>query len=54
VKVAALVAGMVAGAGSIEDMDLLCHGGMGPLFAGARGRRRRTAPTRSSNRSSRI
>ena len=28
VKVSALVAGMVAGADSIEDMDLLHHGGM--------------------------
>ena len=33
-KVAALVAGMVAGADSIEDMDLLRHGGMGRLFTG--------------------
>jgi hypothetical protein len=32
-KVAALVAGMVAGADSIEDMNLLRHGGMGRLFA---------------------
>ena len=32
VKVPALVAGMVAGADSIEDMDLLRHGGMGRLF----------------------
>jgi hypothetical protein len=31
-KVAALVAGMVAGADSIEDMDLLRHGGMARLF----------------------
>lgn len=36
VKVPALVAGMVAGADSIEDMDLLRHGGMGRLFAGVR------------------
>jgi hypothetical protein len=36
VKVAALVAGMVAGADSIEDMDLLRHGGMGRLFHGVR------------------
>ena len=36
VKVPALVAGMVAGADSIEDMDLLRHGGMGRLFAGLR------------------
>src|SRR6185437_13782633 len=34
VKVSALVAGMVAGADSIEDMGLLRHGGMGRLFAG--------------------
>ena len=33
-KIAALVAGMVAGADSIEDMDLLRHGGMGRLFSG--------------------
>jgi Transposase DDE domain group 1 len=33
-KVAALVAGMVAGADSIEDMDLLRLGGMGRLFTG--------------------
>ena len=32
VKVPALVAGMVAGADSIDDMDLLRHGGMGRLF----------------------
>jgi Transposase DDE domain group 1 len=35
-KVAALVAGMVAGADSIDDMDLLRHGGMGRLFGGVR------------------
>ncbi len=33
-KVTALVAGMVAGADSIEAMDLLRHGGMGRLFTG--------------------
>lgn len=33
-KVASLVAGMVAGADSVEDMDLLRHGGMGRLFTG--------------------
>jgi hypothetical protein len=33
-KVAALVAGMIAGADSIEDMNLLRHGGMGRLFIG--------------------
>lgn len=31
-KVSALVAGMLAGADSIEDMNLLRHGGMGRLF----------------------
>src|SRR3954470_22911165 len=36
VKVPALVAGMVAGADSIADMDLLRHGGMHRLFAGIR------------------
>jgi hypothetical protein len=36
VKVPALVAGMVAGADSIDDMDLLRHGGMARLFAGIR------------------
>ena len=35
-KVLALVAGMVAGADSIDDMDLLRHGGMGRLFTGVR------------------
>jgi Transposase DDE domain group 1 len=35
-KVTALVAGMVAGADSIEDMDLLRHGAMDRLFAGVR------------------
>jgi hypothetical protein len=35
-KVACLVAGMVAGADSIDDMDLLRHGGMGRLFGGVR------------------
>src|SRR3954449_6615919 len=36
VEVPALVAGMVAGADSIADMDLLRHGGMDRLFAGIR------------------
>ncbi len=35
-KVAGLVAGMVAGADSIDDMDLLRHGGMNRLFDGVR------------------
>jgi hypothetical protein len=35
-KVPALVAGMVAGADSIDDMDLLRHGAMGRLFTGLR------------------
>src|SRR5664279_4828952 len=36
VKVPALVAGMVAGADSIDDMDLLRHGGMDRLFDAVR------------------
>jgi hypothetical protein len=36
VKVPALVAGMVAGADSIDDMDVLCHGGMSRVFTGVR------------------
>jgi hypothetical protein len=35
-KVPALVAGMVAGADSIDDLDLLRHGGMTRLFSGVR------------------
>jgi Transposase DDE domain group 1 len=35
VKVASLVAGMVAGADSIDDMALLRHGGMGRVFTSA-------------------
>jgi hypothetical protein len=35
-KVPCLVAGMVAGADSIDDMGLLRHGGMSRLFAGVR------------------
>ena len=35
-KVGSLVAGMVAGADSIEDMDLVRHGGMDKVFAGSR------------------
>ena len=35
-KIGSLIAGMVAGADSIEDMDLLRHGGMGRLFDGVR------------------
>ena len=34
-KVTSLVAGMVAGADSIDDMALLRHGGMGRVFANA-------------------
>jgi hypothetical protein len=37
-KVPALVAGMVAGADSTNDMDLLRRGGMGRLFSGVRAR----------------
>src|SRR6476469_9656953 len=36
VKVAAVVAGMVAGADSIDDLDRLRHGGMGRVFSGIR------------------
>jgi hypothetical protein len=36
VKVSAIVAGMVAGADSIDDLDLLRHGAMGRLFAAVR------------------
>lgn len=35
-KTAAVVGGMLAGADSIEDLDLLRHGGMPRLFAGVR------------------
>jgi hypothetical protein len=35
-KVPCLVAGMIAGADSIDDMALLRHGGMGRLFTGVR------------------
>ena len=43
-KVPCLVAGMAAGADSIDDMDLLRHGAMPDLFGGT-GRRRRWART---------
>jgi hypothetical protein len=36
VKVACLVAGMAAGADSIDDMDLLRHGALPDLFGGVR------------------
>jgi hypothetical protein len=36
-KVCCLVAGMIAGADSIDDMDLLRHGAMLVLFGGIRG-----------------
>ncbi len=35
-KTAAVVGGMLAGADSIDDLDLLRHGRMGRLFAGLR------------------
>jgi len=35
-KIPALVAGMIAGEDSVDDMDLLRHGGMGRLFDGVR------------------
>lgn len=36
VKATAVVAGMVVGADSIDDLDRLRHGGMGRLFGGIR------------------
>src|SRR3954469_13690998 len=36
VKIPAVLAGMVAGADSISDLNLLRHGGMGRLFDGMR------------------
>lgn len=36
VKAACVIAGMLAGADSIDDLDLLRHGGMDRLFAGVR------------------
>ena len=35
-KAACVIGGMLAGADSIEDLDLLRHGGMGRVFAGVR------------------
>ena len=35
-KIGSLVAGMIAGADSIEDMDVVRHGGMDRVFAGHR------------------
>ena len=35
-KIPALVAGMIAGADSIDDMDLLRHGAMNRVFTGVR------------------
>lgn len=35
-KIGSIVAGMVAGADSIDDLDVLRHGGMGRLFTGIR------------------
>ena len=36
IKVSGLVAGMIVGADSIADLDVLRHGGMGRLFDGLR------------------
>ena len=44
-KVPALIAGMLAGADSIDDMDLLRHGGMDCLFTGVRAPSTRTSTT---------
>ena len=35
-KISGIVAGMIAGADSIDDLDVLRHGGMGELFGGIR------------------
>jgi hypothetical protein len=35
-KIASIVAGMLAGADSIDDLDVLRHGGMAKLFGGLR------------------
>jgi hypothetical protein len=35
-KIPGIVAGMIAGADSIDDLDVLRHGGMGELFGGIR------------------
>ncbi len=35
-KAAGVVAGMLAGADSIDDLDVLRHGGMGKVFTGVR------------------
>ena len=35
-KAACVMAGMLAGADSIDDLDVLRHGGMGKVFSGAR------------------
>lgn len=35
-KIGSIVAGMVAGADSIDDLDVIRHGGMGRLFGGIR------------------
>ena len=47
-KVSAIIAGMVAGADSISDLDVLRHGGMGRVFTGLRAAT--TLGTRSSSR----
>ena len=49
-KVASLVAGMVAGADSIDDMALLRHGGMGRVFARAYAPSWRTCPNVNARR----
>src|SRR3546814_5631956 len=36
VKATSVIAGMLTGADSIDDLDVLRHGGMPPLFAGVR------------------
>ena len=36
VKAASVIGGMLAGADCIDDLDVLCHGGMGKVFSGGR------------------
>ncbi len=36
VKAASVIAGMLAGADCIDDLDVLRHGGMGKVFSGVR------------------
>ena len=44
VKLTSVLAGMLAGADSIDDLDVLRHGAMGKLFGGVRATRRGRRP----------